>query len=108
MARFARARIDGKDITVRDGLPVERHKHHQIRTEDDARSLANAMAETGNYPPGLDPCFTAGIDGDQVVPDHCIFDDRTFCDCRELYGFTPRTECNDHDEATHYPPSLGQ
>jgi hypothetical protein len=99
------AAIGGEKVGVHGGLPMV---YRQIRTEDDARSLANAMADTGNYPHGMSPCETAGINGDQPLEDHCIFDDQDFCRCAELLGFKPREECTDHTDAEHYPAELAE
>jgi hypothetical protein len=85
-------------VLIFDGIPLF---HAQITTEDEAISLGNAMAATGNYPVGMSPCFVAGINGDQIIEDHCIFDERLFCKCEEQYGFTPRSQCAKHSEEEH-------
>lgn len=95
---FGIAVIGGERIPVIGGLPMV---YRPVTTEEECNSLANGMADTGNYPRGLDPCFIAGINGDQVLEDHCIFDERSFCRCEELSGIRPRSKCTSHTEEEH-------
>ena len=62
------------------GLPLG---HDKIESIEDARELANNMSNSGHYPVGMSPCFTAGINGDWeedgICPIYKI--DKTECSC---------------------------
>jgi hypothetical protein len=68
---------EGKRVWA-DGHPVN---HVPVTTVEEAAHLANAMARYGNYPAGLDACFTAGINGDAA--DGCPFAGTPDCTCDE-------------------------
>jgi len=74
----------GKFIITRQGLPLG---HDKIESINDARQLANSMSNSGHYPAGLSPCFTAGINGDWeedgICPIYKI--DKTECSCDEEF-----------------------
>jgi len=61
--------------------------YEKIESIDDARKLANNMSNSGHYPAGLSPCFTAGINGDweddRVCPISKI--DYNECTCDEEF-----------------------
>lgn len=59
-----------------------------IETLEDAHEMANEMANHGNYPVGLKPCFVAGINGNFQENGICLFyPDNCTCpdDCKEEY-----------------------
>ena len=68
---------------TKQGLPLG---HDKIESIDDARQLANNMSNSGYYPAGLSPCFTAGINGDWeedgICPIYKI--DENECSCEEF------------------------
>ena len=76
--------MEGKFIITKQGLPLG---HDKIESIDDARQLANNMADSGHYPAGLSPCFTAGINGDWeedgICPIYKI--DKIECTCDEEF-----------------------
>jgi len=63
--------------------------HTKGETIEDYRDLANAMAagKSSNYPVGLSPCFTAGINGDWEDDGFCPISkiDRSECTCDEEF-----------------------
>jgi len=70
-----------KFIMLDNGLPLG---YNKIESVNDAKKLANNMANTGYYPAGLDPCFAAGINGgweNGVCPIYRI--DKSECSCGE-------------------------
>jgi hypothetical protein len=53
--------------------------HVPVANVEDAERLANYLAEYGNYPAGLSPCFVAGLNGDAA--EVCPFYGKDFCTC---------------------------
>lgn len=58
--------------------------HAPVATVEDAERLANYLAEYGNYPAGMSPCFVAGLNGDAA--EVCPFYGEDFCDCEAPEG----------------------
>ncbi len=63
----------------------------------DYRDLANAMSmgKSSNYPVGLSPCFTAGINGDWEDDGYCPISkiDPSQCTCEDEFK-APRVAAN--------------
>lgn len=75
-----------KFTILKDGLPFG---HEAIESIDDARRLANNMANSGHYPAGLSPCFTAGINGDWEDDGFCPISkiDYSECTCDDEFKY---------------------
>lgn len=102
MPKFATTEVDSQTVVFRDGMPAFAGVAlPRITTVEEAHAMGNAMvASDDNYPPGMSPCEVAGINDDQTIVEHCIFDDTDECRCEELLGFPRRDECtlSDHPD----------
>lgn len=66
------------------GRPVKwltEEYHGPITSVKSAHQRAAYLAACGNYPPGMDPCTVAGMNGDST--DGCLFAGEPFCTCED-------------------------